>query len=269
MMMNDCFIKKLAALICIMLASLFTATAQVVTLDNYFNQETQKSKENVSKSFHYLWEDKGDSGFSKFGTAFSEYGAVLTTLREAPSAKSLKGSAVYIIVDPDTKKESLNPHFISKEDVKVIVDWVKKGGVLLLMANDSANAELPHLNELAARFGLHFNNDLQNHVINDKHFEDGRVMIKENALLRTTTKIYMKDVASITVKTPAKAALEKNGIILIATAKYGKGTVLAVGDPWLYNEYVNGRLPAGYENDKAAKDIAEWLLKQVPDSKNK
>jgi hypothetical protein len=59
----------------------------------------------------------------------------------------------------------------------------------------------------------------------------------------------------------------KNGATIIAVAKYGKGTVLAVGDPWLYNEYINGRLPPGYENDKAANDVAKWLIKQIPAKK--
>ncbi len=247
------------------MASFLPATAQVVTLDNYFNQETRKNKASgTSEPFHYLWEDKSDSGFSKFGAAFTEQGATLTTLTKAPSAENLSGSAIYIIVDPDTGKENPTPNYISKKDITVIDNWVKKGGVLLIMANDSANAELLHFNELAARFGIHFNNDLQNHVINDKYLEEGAVIIKANPLLPTAGKIFMKDVASIAIRKPAQAVLVKNGNILIASAKYGKGTVLAVGDPWLYNEYVNGRLPAGYENDKAAKDLAVWLLKQVP-----
>jgi len=38
---------------------------------------------------------------------------------------------------------------------------------------------------------------------------------------------------------------------------------MAVGDPWLYNEYVDGRkLPAEYPNYKAATDLAKWLLDQ-------
>jgi unsaturated rhamnogalacturonyl hydrolase len=41
------------------------------------------------------------------------------------------------------------------------------------------------------------------------------------------------------------------------------GTVFAVGDPWFYNEYVNGRLPKGYENDKAANDVVKWLIAQT------
>jgi unsaturated rhamnogalacturonyl hydrolase len=50
-------------------------------------------------------------------------------------------------------------------------------------------------------------------------------------------------------------------------AKVGKGTVFAVGDPWIYNEYIDGRkLPAELENFKAAEDIVKWAISQ---SKNK
>jgi unsaturated rhamnogalacturonyl hydrolase len=38
-----------------------------------------------------------------------------------------------------------------------------------------------------------------------------------------------------------------------------------VGDPWLYNEYVDGRkLPAQLENYKAAEDLVRWVVQQVP-----
>jgi unsaturated rhamnogalacturonyl hydrolase len=51
----------------------------------------------------------------------------------------------------------------------------------------------------------------------------------------------------------------------MAVSKLGKGTVFAVGDPWLYNEYTDGRkLPAEYQNYQAAKDLAHWLIAQVP-----
>jgi hypothetical protein len=44
----------------------------------------------------------------------------------------------------------------------------------------------------------------------------------------------------------------------MATAKYSKGTVFAAADPWVYNEYTDGRnLPAEYEGslrDRGIKD---------------
>lgn len=65
------------------------------------------------------------------------------------------------------------------------------------------------------------------------------------------------------VKSPAKAVVKKDNEVIIAVAKYGKGSVFAVGDPWLYNEYLDGRkLPAEYPNFKAATDLVKWLLLQ-------
>jgi unsaturated rhamnogalacturonyl hydrolase len=57
--------------------------------------------------------------------------------------------------------------------------------------------------------------------------------------------------------------INKNDII-VATAKYGKGVVFAVGDPWFYNEYVDGRkLPPQFENINAANDLVSWVAGQI------
>jgi len=76
-------------------------------------------------------------------------------------------------------------------------------------------------------------------------------------------KAWMKgsDYSMIFIQSPAKELGTKDKEGIVATAAYGKGKVLAVGDPWLYNEYVDGRkLPAEYENYKAAEDLVKWLL---------
>ena len=68
--------------------------------------------------------------------------------------------------------------------------------------------------------------------------------------------MYLKEISALQIKAPAKALITKDNDVIISTAKYGKGRVFAVGDPWLYNEYVDGRkLPAEYENYKAAEDL--------------
>ena len=50
----------------------------------------------------------------------------------------------------------------------------------------------------------------------------------------------------------------------MAVAKYGKGTVFAVGDPWLYNEYMDDRKISAkeYQNYKAADDLVKWAISQ-------
>jgi unsaturated rhamnogalacturonyl hydrolase len=51
----------------------------------------------------------------------------------------------------------------------------------------------------------------------------------------------------------------------MAVAKLGRGTVFAVGDPWFYNEYLDGRkLPPTFDNYKAARDLSSWLIQQIP-----
>ena len=240
---------------------IFNANAQTVALDYYFNHETHTGKNGEAQRYHYMWEDTANSGFSIWGNIFKSQGATLTNIPIAPTSESLKGAAIYIIVDPDTKKENPNPNYILPTDADNIAKWVKSGGVQVMMANDSANVELEHFNTLAGKFGLHFNNDMQNHVIDDAHFEDGAVVIANNPIFKTAQHAFMKDVCSISISGKGKSVLQsKSGAAIAAVVKYGKGTVFAVSDPWFYNEYVNGRLPAVFDNDKAAADLARYLI---------
>ncbi|RYU90997.1 DUF4350 domain-containing protein [Mucilaginibacter terrigena] len=235
--------------------------AQTVTLDYYFNHETHKTKSGQAERFHYLWEDTANSGFSVWGGIFKSKGATLNSLETAPTSANLKGTSVYIIVDPDSKEENPNPNYIQQADADNIAQWVKAGGVLIMMANDSANVELNHFNLLAAKFGMHFNNDMQSHVIDDAHFDDGAVWINNNPVFKTSKKAFIKDACSIGLSGQAKPLLKAaSGTAIAAIAQYGEGAVIAIGDPWLYNEYVNGRLPAGFDNDKAATDLADYAL---------
>jgi unsaturated rhamnogalacturonyl hydrolase len=241
------------------------AQTKVVTLDYFFNNEYRKNVSGTIERFHYTWEDTKSSGYSIWGDIFKKNGATLKSLTGEPSAESLKGSDIYIIVDPDTRKETANPNYIELKHIKAITTWVKNGGVLVMLANDSANAELPHLNNLAEKFGIHFNDDLYKHVI-DKQFEMGTINIPpDNLIFKMARKVYLKDIATLKLSFNARPVLTDSNKVIVAIAHYGKGIVFAVGDPWIYNEYTNGRLPSsfGFENDKAAEDITQWLLLQT------
>ena len=249
----------------VMMMEYSVSSAQTVVLDYYFNHEVHKAKSGKSERFHYMWDDKDNTGFSILGDIFKKNGFQLKSLETAPTTYNLKGADIYIIVDPDTKKENPSPNYIQEKDIDETARWVKAGGILIMLANDSANVELPHFNNLAAKFGMHFSNDLENHVINDEHFDAGGISTVGNPIFKSAQLIFMKDVCSIRTSGPARPMLKnKNNTTVIAVAKYGKGTVVAVGDPWLYNEYTNGRLPAKFENSKAADDLVKWLLKQIP-----
>jgi unsaturated rhamnogalacturonyl hydrolase len=74
----------------------------------------------------------------------------------------------------------------------------------------------------------------------------------------------VKDVSTISVSGKARPVLQEGDDIFMATAKYGKGTVVAMTDPWLYNEYTDGRkLPALYANYATGKEFVRWILEQV------
>ena len=104
-------------------------------------------------------------------------------------------------------------------------------------------------------------------MVQGLQFEQGRLDIPANdkAIFKTASKIYIKELSPLALTPPAKSALTDHSDIIFGVSKYGKGTVFAVGDPWLYNEYLDGRrIDTSFENFEAGKDLAEWLLKQVP-----
>jgi len=237
---------------------------KTVLLDNYFNHELRKDENGREQTFHYVWDELDINGYSIFGNAFKNLGASLATLAAAPAAEDLKNVSVYIIVDPDTPKETADPKFMDEKSASVIADWVKRGGVLAVFANDLGNCDLEHTNILVRKFGIEFNLDSINHVDGSK-FEMGKILVPAaNEIFKNAHTIYMKEISTLKLSSPAKPLLNHNGSVIIATARYGKGSVFVVGDPWLYNEYTDGRkLPAEYENLKAGRDLAHWLLAQA------
>jgi len=253
-------IQKIAGLLVIVLC-LITSVANAqkkVVLDNYYNHEISQK---TGKPYHYIWDDEADSGFSQFGELFREQGAEISMLNKEPDESSLGGVSVYIIVDPDTPAETKSPNYMTREAATVISRWVRRGGVLLLMGNDKNNAEFDHFNLLAARFGMRFNKVLL-HPVEGKNYNMGAfAAFPEHPLFKDLKKIYMKEVSSITCSGKATPVLTENGETIVAECRYGQGYVLAIGDPWIYNEYIgHSRLPEVFENMQAAKNLVELLL---------
>ncbi|MBC7948808.1 MAG: glycoside hydrolase family 88 protein [Chitinophagaceae bacterium] len=233
-----------------------------VVLDRYFNSEKRKDATGAMSYWHYTWEEKSHPGFAGLGHIFNKHGASLASLDVAPSAENLRNASLYIIVDPDHVKDNPTPNYMSNKDVTAIRNWVSAGGVLVLMANDSSNADLQHFNKLSQAFGITFTNRSRNMVKNDA-YETGVVFPSNTEVFKEPYKMFLKEISIVDIKSPARSLAKLDDDVAIATVKYGKGTVFAVGDPWLYNEYIDGRkLPAEYPNFKAAEDLVRWLLAQ-------
>jgi unsaturated rhamnogalacturonyl hydrolase len=246
------------------LENISAGKGKVVLLDSYFNNEHRKDATGRVVPFHYKWNENTSDGFSFLGHIFDNYGLKKGTLYEVPTGQNLKKASIYIIVDPDIPKENPDVKYIEVPQIKAISDWVKNGGVLVVLNNDTGNAEFKHLNVLMAKFHMHFNEDSRNRV-QGRQFEQGAIHVPEgNKIFKTAKKIYIKELSTLKAILPAESALTDNGDTIIAIAKYGKGTVFAVGDPWFYNEYTDGRkLPPDFDNIKAANDFVKWIVKQT------
>jgi unsaturated rhamnogalacturonyl hydrolase len=234
------------------------------TLDYYFNSEVKKDATGANVPYHYKWEEMPNSGFSFWRNIFNNFGVRTAALRAAPTAENLRATDIYIIVDPDTKDETERPNFIEGAHIKAVTDWVRRGGVLVLMGNDAGNAEFEHFNQLAKQFGIEFNQDSKNRVQGNEFAQGLVVAPAGNAVFKRARSLYLKEISTLRLQPTARALISHRGDVIMATAKLGKGVVFAVGDPWLYNEYVDGRkLPPEFENQRAARDLTLWLIAQA------
>lgn len=260
-------IRNISGTLLIITASLFMAftslparSQMVVGVDNWYNREVNSK---TGTPFHYLWSDTDLSGYSQWGEMFTKRGAKLITL-ERPTAALLSKVNIYIIVDPDTTTESKSPNYILPEDIAIIVQWVKNGGVLVMMANDAPNCEFTHFNKLATSFGMTFNH-VTLHPVTGNDFEMGASKnLPDNPLFKGVTKIYLKEISDINLSGAARSVLTENGKVLMADVSYGEGYVFAIGDPWIYNEYIDHeRLPESFENKIAAENFTDLLLRHA------
>jgi unsaturated rhamnogalacturonyl hydrolase len=241
------------------------ARGGTVVIDGWFNSQQRTDAFGKPVVFHYKWNTWDAPGYSLFGHLFSEFGAQTKELDTKPTLGDLKGADVYVIASPDNLDKNPQAHFATRGDAEEIAEYLESGGVLVIMENDTSFADLDHFNKISDQFGIHFNSVLRKHVIGT-NWEQGKVVIDgDGPIFLHPHTIYVKDVSTITVSKPARSVLEENGDIFMATAKYGKGTVIAMTDPWLYNEYTDGRkLPALYDNYATGKEFVRWILKQVP-----
>ncbi|WPQ66533.1 glycoside hydrolase family 88 protein [Chitinophaga sancti] len=237
-----------------------TGKGLTITIDNFFNHEVKSN----GTIWHYVWDEMDNGGYSLWGEIFHSKGVHTAMLPAAPTAANLAKTNILLIVDPDTEKETAKPNFMTPAYADVIYDWVKKGGILVILQNDKGNAEIEKFNTLTERFGIHFNEDSRNHV-EGKQFEQGALYLPAgNPVFAHTKKIYIKEISTLKLSPPATSIFNDKGDVIMAVSKVGKGAVFAVGDPWFYNEYLDGRrLSPDFENYQAATDLADWMIREA------
>jgi len=148
--------------------------------------------------------------------------------------------------------------------VKQLIEWVRRGGVLAILENDGPDADIDHMNLLSDQFGIHFN-DVDRNKVDGNNFSMGEIDVTGGGpLFHSSHKLFMKEICTITPSKGAVSLLTDKGDVIMAMRKFGKGTVFAMTDPWLYNEYTDWRkLPPDYDNFAAGQELVRWLLQQL------
>lgn len=250
--------------------SLFAdAHGKTVLWDAWFNSQKRQTPAGNEQLFHYKFTDRANSGYSIWGDMFRQYGVKTEMLEHAPRAADLKGAAVYIIAAPDNLKLNPNANFMDQQSADAIVDWVKAGGVLVIMQNDVERADQVHFNLLSDRFGIHFNPVMKQDELDNSYVNTiVPVPAGTGGIFTQDFKGLMKQISTITVSEPAKAILKAHGTdaegeVVMAIAHVGRGLVYANVDPWVYNEYTDGRKnPLGAENFAAGQQLTRWIVQQ-------
>ena len=216
----------------------------VVALDGFHNNESKMPD-------HYQWDGTTDGSFGKLGNAFRAHDVDIRTIKSRIDAKALEGVRLLIIVDPDTPEETADPKYIEDSEIEAIARWVNDGGRLVLLGNDKGHAEFTHFNRLASRFGIQF-------------LEETYPKVSGKAILIATGKhpifegglqAYLVEVAPLKLVAPAEPMLTHEGTDVMALAHVGRGMVFALGDPWLYNEYIERN-----DNVRIATNLFRMLL---------
>ena len=232
-------------LLLLLLTGGFTLSAQVVALDGFHNDETKMPD-------HYRWEGTGQGGYSELGKVVQGLGGELRTVHERLTPAVLSGIKVFIIPDPDTPAESDNPKYLEASEIVALEQWVRNGGRLVLLGNDKGNAEFEHFNQLAGKFGIEFLEETYPKV------KGKGILVARGTgtIFQDGLTVYLVEIAPLKITGGVQVLLEDHGTPVMALAHSGSGLVFALGDPWVYNEYINRN-----DNRRVAENLFRLLLR--------
>ncbi|MBY8986467.1 MAG: hypothetical protein KGD65_15445 [Candidatus Lokiarchaeota archaeon] len=182
--------------------------------------------------------------------------------------------------------------FFSSIEVKLVVDFVRSGGGLLLMSEYGSDfLQKTNLNDIAGKFGINFEKNLvkevnkanQNYIstlhISDflkhqitKHIREIKIggscslyLSKEAKPLLQTSQNSWSEIFNSSTEQWIKEDEEREQTIG-AFAEFGKGKVVALGDIDIFTSDSNFGLNS-LDNQKFIQNIINWLIEPVKESK--
>ena len=108
---------------------------------------------------------------------------------------------------------------MTADDATPIAEWVKKGGMLVIMENDPTHADHRTSRYSRRTFRDAFQQRARNTVDGNK-FEMGRIDVSGGGpIFQAPHVFFMKEICTITLKQPAKAIWVDKGDVLMAEAQ--------------------------------------------------
>jgi unsaturated rhamnogalacturonyl hydrolase len=198
----------------------------IILYDQYHHQKmTQKASH---AGGWYAKDDTTGSGYSIIFNALKDNYIIRETEEKITNA-ALKDISILIIVNPDIPKYISKPNYIQEEEIEAIASFIHQCGGLLVIGNSSGEVELEHLNKLLRKFGFQFNDNETGEIIVDTNENDFIKNISSFAYWNGCTIKLLQETNTHSVKSIMEIDDPVAGPIIVLS-KYGKGSVIAVGD---------------------------------------
>jgi DNA-binding beta-propeller fold protein YncE len=203
----------------------------------------------------YAYEDTTGLGFSKFGAWLRARGHAPRTLTAPLSAQSLAGLDVLLVVNPDGKGAPIAP-----DEPQALAEWVRRGGVAVLLGNRADAYDVEGLNRLAAPFGVSFTREILG--------TPGDLVAPPAPppVVAGGPALTLHNFNALEVRPPAaevfRTVVGSDEKILLATAELGEGAILALSDSWLYNRVFDAPATSRWksrDNLQMLQNVVAWF----------
>ncbi|MFW9821964.1 MAG: DUF4350 domain-containing protein [Candidatus Thorarchaeota archaeon] len=182
--------------------------------------------------------------------------------------------------------------FFSSNEIKLVVDFVRSGGGLLLLSEYGSDyLQKTNLNDIAGKFGINFVKNLVKEInkanknyVSTLHIID----FMKHPMTKSIREIKMGGSCSLFLSKDAKPLLktkpdswsetfnssteqwikeeEEKSQIVAAFSEYGKGKVVAIGDIDIFTSDTNFGLNS-LDNQRFLQNVITWLIEPVKESK--
>ncbi|MFW9897029.1 MAG: hypothetical protein ACFFD7_14580 [Candidatus Thorarchaeota archaeon] len=182
--------------------------------------------------------------------------------------------------------------FFSTNEVKLVVDFVRSGGGLLLLSEYGSDyLQKTNLNDIAGKFGINFEKNLVKEVnqANKNHVSTLHLFdFIKHPITNNIREIKMGGSCALFLSKDAKPLLKANpdswseifnssteqwikeeeekSQFVAAFSEFGKGKVVAIGDIDIFTSDSNFGLNS-LDNQKFIQNIITWLIEPVKESK--